>query len=80
MYVKGFERLDKKHLNDKRFLFVCLIPIALHWAWDLPISTPYEIYRVGLTVAAWIVIIYFINLGLKQIDDAKELEKVKVKK
>lgn len=80
MYVKGFEKLDKKHFNDKRFLLICLIPIALHWAWDLPISTPYEIYRIFLTVVAWIVIIYFINLGLKQIDDAKKLEKVKTKK
>ena len=79
MYVKGFEKLDKKHLNDKRFLLICLIPIVLHWAWDLPISTPFEIYRIGLTVAAWVVIIYFINLGLKQIDDAKELEKSKSK-
>ncbi len=77
MYVKGFEKLDKKHLNDKRFLLICLIPIALHWAWDLPISTPFEIYRIGLTVAAWVVIIYFINLGLKQVDDAKKLEKAK---
>ena len=75
MYVKGFEKLDKKHLNDKRFLLICLIPVILHWAWDLPISTPYEIYRIGLTVAAWVVIIYFINLGLKQIDDAKKLKK-----
>ncbi len=75
MYVKGFEKLDKKHLNDKRFLLVCLIPIALHWFWDLPITTPFEIYRIGLTVVAWIVIVYFINLGLKQVDEAKELEK-----
>ena len=58
-------------------LLICLIPIVLHWAWDLPISTPFEIYRVGLTVAAWVVIIYFINLGLKQVDDAKKLVKNK---
>lgn len=77
MYVKGFEKLDKKHLNDKRFLLICLIPVVLHWAWDLPINTPFQIYRVGLTVAAWVVIIYFINLGLNQIDDAKKLESKK---
>lgn len=77
MYVKGFEKLDKKHLNDKRFLLVCLIPIILHWAWDLPINAPFELFRIGLIVVAWIVIIYFINLGLKQIDDAKKLEKSK---
>lgn len=33
MYVKGFDKLDKKHLNDKRFLFICLIPIILHGVW-----------------------------------------------
>lgn len=77
MYVKGFEKLDKKHLNDKRFLLVCLIPVVLHWAWDLPINAPFELFRIGLIVVAWIVIIYFINLGLKQIDDAKKLEKSK---
>lgn len=74
MYVKGFEKLDKKHLNDKRFLLICLIPIVLHGVWDMPINTPYYLLQITLTVAAWLVIIYFINLGLKQVDDAKELE------
>ncbi len=74
MYVKGFEKLDKKHLNDKRFLLICLIPIVLHGVWDMPINTPYYLLQITLTVAAWLVIIYFINLGLKQVDDAKGLE------
>ena len=39
MYVKGFDKLDKKHLNDKRFLLICLIPILLHGIWSkLPIA------------------------------------------
>lgn len=79
MYVKGFDKLDKKHLNDKRFLLICLIPILLHGIWDMPISSPYYIVQIALTAAAWVVIIYFINLGLKQIDDAKRLEKNKEK-
>lgn len=74
MYVKGFEKLDKKHLNDKRFLLICLIPIVLHGVWDMPINTPYYLLQITLTGAAWLVIIYFINLGLKQVDDAKGLE------
>ena len=73
MYVKGFEKLDKKHLNDKRFLLICLIPIVLHGVWDMPINTPYYLLQIFLTVAAWIVIVYFINLGLKQVDEAKTL-------
>ena len=76
MYVKGFEKLDKKHFNDKRFLLICLIPILLHGIWDMPIETPYCLLQIALTVAAWLVIIYFINLGLKQIDDAKAMNKI----
>ena len=74
MYVKGFEKLDKKHLNDKRFLLICLISVVEHGIWDMPIEAPYYLVPIGLTVAAWLVIIYFINLGLKQIDDAKKLK------
>lgn len=73
MYVKGFDKLDKKHLNDKRFLLICLIPILLHGIWDVPISDPIYLLHIAITVIAWLVIIYFINLGLKQVDDAKEL-------
>ena len=73
MYVKGFEPLDKKHLNDKRFLLMCLIPIILHGIWDMPISLPYCGIPIILTILAWLVIIYYINLGLKQVDDAKKL-------
>ena len=74
MYVKGFEKLDKKHLNDKRFLLICLISVVEHGIWDMPIEVPYYLLPIGLTIAAWLVIIYFINLGLKQIDDAKKLK------
>ena len=76
MYVKGFEKLDKKHFNDRRFLLICLIPILLHGIWDMPIETPYYLLQIALTVTAWLVIIYFINLGLKQIDDAKAMKKI----
>ena len=76
MYVKGFDKLDKKHLNDKRFLLTCLIPVVLHGIWDMPIETPYYLVQIAMTVIAWLVIVYFINLGLKQIDDAKKLESI----
>ena len=68
MYAKCFDRLDK------RFLLICLIPIVLHGMWDMPINTPYYLLQIVLTVVAWLVIVYFINLGLKQVDDAKKLE------
>ena len=77
MYVKGFDKLDKKHINDKRFLLICLIPVVLHGIWDMPIELPYYSVQIAMTVIAWIVIIYFINLGLKQIDEAKKLELAK---
>ncbi len=73
MFVKGFDRLDKKHLNDKRFLLICLIPIVLHGIWDMPINLPFYGVPIIMTVLAWLVIVYFINLGLKQVDEAKKL-------
>ena len=75
MYVKGFEKIDKKHLNDKRFLLICLIPIVLHGIWDMPINIPYCGTQIAVSIIAWLVIIYFINLGLQQVDEAKKLTK-----
>ena len=75
MFVKGFEKIDKKHLNDKRFLLICLIPVVLHGIWDMPLNIPYCGTQIAVSVIAWLVIIYFINLGLQQIDEAKKLEK-----
>lgn len=53
---------------------ICLIPVVLHGIWDMPIQAPYYLVQIAMTILAWLVIIYFINLGLKQIDDAKKLE------
>ena len=75
MYVKGFEKIDKKHLNDKRFLLICLIPTVLHGIWDMPINIPYCGTQIAVSIIAWLVIIYFINLGLQQVDEAKKLTK-----
>ena len=74
MMVKGFDELNKKHLNDKRFLLVCLIPVILHGIWDMPINLPFYGVPIIMTVLAWLVIVYFINLGLKQVDDAKRMQ------
>lgn len=74
MFVKGFEKIDKKHLNDKRFLLICLIPVVLHGIWDMPINIPYAGTQIAVSIIAWLVIIYFINLGLQQIDQAKKLD------
>lgn len=74
MYVKGFAQLNKKHLNDKKFLLMCLIPIVLHSIWDMPIDIPYYLVPIALIILAWFVVVYLINLGLKQIDDAKKMK------
>lgn len=76
MFVKGFEKIDKKHLNDKRFLLICLIPVVLHGIWDMPLNIPYAGTQIAVSIIAWLVIIYFINLGLQQIDQAKK-QKIK---
>lgn len=76
MFVKSFEKIDKKHLNDKRFLLICLIPVVLHGIWDMPLNIPYCGTQIAVSIIAWLVIIYFINLGLQQIDQAKK-QKIK---
>ena len=70
-----FEKIDKKHLNDKRFLLLCLIPTVLHGIWDMPINIPYCGTQIAVSIIAWLVIIYFINLGLQQVDETKKLTK-----
>ena len=76
MFVKGYiNKLENKHYTDTTFLTICLIPIALHSIWDMPFGgeglSMYLKYGI-LIIGAWAVVVYFINLGLKQVDDVKE--------
>lgn len=42
--------IKKEHLNDKRFLLMCLMPIVLHGISDIPINASYCIVQVTVTV------------------------------
>ena len=42
----------------------------------MPLNIPYAGTQIAVSIIAWLVIIYFINLGLQQIDQAKK-QKIK---
>ena len=60
-------------LKSKRFLSLFVLAVAMHAAWDMPIGQMLGItlplVQLILTVLAWIVIIVFITLGLKEINN-----------
>lgn len=60
-------------LKSKRFLSLFALAVAMHAVWDMPIGkllgTSLPIVQLTLTALAWIVIIVFLTLGLKQVNN-----------
>ena len=69
MLVKQDQALQMEHFKSKTFYSYFAIPVILHAIWDMPITLGSSIYLVQiiLTVAAWIVILVLVNVGLNQI-------------
>lgn len=69
-----------------KFLKYFIITIGLHVIWDMPISTSSQLpfVQIILTITAWIIVIIFISVGLKQISNlnygAKKLEEREIVK
>ena len=74
--VKGKQEFKWKMLGDLRFLRVLGIVIVLHSIWDM--SMPFLILEVLkwviLGVVAWIIVIGYIQEGLKEIRQAQQGE------
>ena len=73
--VKGDRRFSVEMLADLRFLRVFVIAIVLHMAWNLPVHhlLPFHATHLALGAVAWIIVIAFIQDGLKQLR-AEKLE------
>ena len=71
--VKEDNRLKMKHILNIRFLKYFIITIGLHAIWDMPISNNSELpfVQIILTITAWIIVLIYINAGLKQISRLK---------
>jgi len=71
--VKKDDKLKMKHIMNIKFLKYFIITIGLHAIWDMPISSSSQLpfVQIILTITAWIVVLIFINAGLKQISNLK---------
>lgn len=71
MLVKRNRQFNSSMLLEKRFISFFAITVVLHAIWDMPIYFGEEICLIQdiLVIAAWIVILVLIQVGLKQIDN-----------
>lgn len=71
LVMKDVEGFDWGKLIDKKFLSIFLIPIVLHamWDWDVLINILGIFNSIILIVAIWIVLLVFIDRGLREINE-----------
>jgi RsiW-degrading membrane proteinase PrsW (M82 family) len=67
--VKKERPFQMAQLLDTQFLSFAALCVAMHAVWDMPINIggSWPVVQLGLTVAAWIVVLVLISVGLKQI-------------
>jgi len=58
------------------FLKFFTIPVALHFIWNLPFEGPFMSKYIFLGFVAWVVIISFVQTGLKEVADAAATPKI----
>ncbi len=59
---------------SSRFLKLFLIPVGLHFAWNLPYQGPFMLKFVVLGFVAWVVIISLVQSGLREISESALLK------
>ena len=69
LLVKRGGPLRKKHLTDRQFLKIFIIPVLLHAVWDMPIALfpDSRFVQLILIAVAWYLILTMIQAGLRQI-------------
>ena len=69
--VRGDRPFSLEMLKDRRFLNVFGICVGMHIIWDAPVSLPFYGKYIILGFAAWLLVLGFIQDGLKQIRTAQ---------
>jgi RsiW-degrading membrane proteinase PrsW (M82 family) len=69
--VRGDKKFEWTMLQDMRFLRVYGLAAAMHAVWDSPLELPLYLKYIALGFVAWIAILSFIQLGLKQVRTAQ---------
>ncbi|HUI07890.1 MAG TPA: PrsW family glutamic-type intramembrane protease [Verrucomicrobiae bacterium] len=65
--VRGDRKFEWKMLGDLRFLRVLGLAAALHAVWDCNFEPPLYLKEIVLGFVVWVVILSFIQEGLKQV-------------
>ncbi|MGA3268401.1 MAG: PrsW family glutamic-type intramembrane protease [Verrucomicrobiota bacterium] len=69
--VRGDKKFEWTMLQDIRFLRVFGLCAAMHALWDSPLSLPLYAKYIFLSFVAWVAILSFVQLGLRQIRAAQ---------
>jgi RsiW-degrading membrane proteinase PrsW (M82 family) len=72
--VRGDRPFQREMLTDPRFLRVFGLCVVMHMVWNAPISIPFYGKFVLLGCAAWLLVLAFIQDGLKQVREAQAAE------
>ncbi len=65
--VRGDRKFEWVMLQDMRFLRVYALSAAMHALWDSPLVLPLQLKYIALGFVAWVAILSFIQLGLRQV-------------
>ena len=72
--VRGAAPFEVRMFFDARFLRVFAIAAALHMLWNSPVQLPMSLKYILLGAPAWLLILSFIHLGLKEVKAAQIAE------
>ncbi|HEY4132363.1 MAG TPA: PrsW family glutamic-type intramembrane protease [Gemmatimonadaceae bacterium] len=73
--VRGDRPFSREMLFDPKFVRVFLICVAMHMLWNMSIQLPLDGKYIVLGAVAWLLVLGFIQDGLKQIRDAQGAER-----
>lgn len=57
-------------VKSPQFLKIFLIPVVLHFVWNLPFQGPFMVKSIILGFVAWVVIISLVQSGLREISES----------
>ena len=73
MVVRGFgAKSEWSHVASPKFLLPFVTAVVIHGVWDTDLPLPMVIKNGLLTAVIWTILLYYINLGLKQLEEAKK--------
>ena len=69
--VRGEQKFEWTMLKDMRFLRVFALAAAMHAVWDAPFRLPLDLKYLALGFVAWVAVLSYIQLGLRQVREAQ---------